>query len=294
MRSVPLLLLSMLLFGSCNTTRRTVRFGVLTDIHYAERDPLNDRYYAQAMDKTREAIDVFRQHPLDFVVELGDLKDQSSDADKTKTLNYLNRIEQSLQNCGKPVYHVLGNHDTDCISKQEFFSQITNPPAGKDKGFYSFRTKGVKFIVLDANFNPDQSDYDSGNFDWTKALIPDHELQWLEKELKKGDEPVIVFIHQLLDAGSGLDSGLYVSNAATVQQILVRSGRVLAVFQGHHHGGHYSHKEGIHYCTMPGVITGAHPDSNAYAIVEVAPDGTVTIHGYRNCPSRTLLPPSQR
>ena len=55
-RSVPLLLLSMLLFGSCNTTRRTVRFGMLTDIHYAERDPLNDRYYAQAMEKLCAAI----------------------------------------------------------------------------------------------------------------------------------------------------------------------------------------------------------------------------------------------
>ena len=46
----------MLLFGSCNTTRRTVRFGMLTDIHYAERDPLNDRYYAQAMEKLCAAI----------------------------------------------------------------------------------------------------------------------------------------------------------------------------------------------------------------------------------------------
>ncbi len=77
----------------------------------------------------------------------------------------------------------------------------------------------------------DQSDYDSGNFNWEIALVPDKELEWLRQELHEGKEPVIIFIHQLLDKGSGLYEGLYVKNAEQVNQVLIESQRVLAVFK---------------------------------------------------------------
>ena len=68
----------------------------------------------------------------------------------------------------------------------------------------------------------------------------------MEKELREGIEPIIIFIHQLLDYQSGLYKGLYVLNANEVNRLLVKSKRVLAVFQGHHHAGNFSYMREFH------------------------------------------------
>jgi alkaline phosphatase len=110
------------------------------------------------------------------------------------------------------------------------------------------------------------------------------ELDWLRQDLAASRGPVIVFIHQLLD-GTG---SVYVKNAPEVREILDASGRVLAVFQGHHHPGAYSYINGIHYYTLKGMIEGHGEDNNAYAVVEVHPDLNITVTGYRKAPSIEL------
>ena len=65
-------------------------------------------------------------------------------------------------------------------------------------------------------------------------------------------------------------------------------GNVIASIQGHHHDGHYSFRNGIHYWTMKGMITGAYPSHNSYAIVEVSPDGDVAIKGFGDAASMFL------
>ena len=49
-----------------------LRFGVVTDLHYAERETNINRYYRQSKRKLQDAIDVFNRSKLDFVIELGD------------------------------------------------------------------------------------------------------------------------------------------------------------------------------------------------------------------------------
>jgi len=71
-----------------------------------------------------------------------------------------------------PVYHVLGNHDMDSISKRDFLSHTKNHGKAEGKSYYSFVYNRLKFIALDANYNEDGSDYDSGNFDWTYPVYP--------------------------------------------------------------------------------------------------------------------------
>lgn len=51
------------------------RFGLVTDIHFAHRNVHGTRYYEQSITKLSEAIDVFNRRKLDFMIELGDLKD---------------------------------------------------------------------------------------------------------------------------------------------------------------------------------------------------------------------------
>ena len=275
---------------ACRTAKRkTLRFGVVSDAHYADREMAIHRYYRQSLDKMRAAVKVFNRSDLDFIVELGDLKDMGPGKDPAEALRFLDDIEQVLQSFRGPVYHVLGNHDEDCISKTDFLSHTRNPRPCRGLGHYSFNVKGVRFIVLDANFNADMSDYDRGNFDWRSAWLPPEELAWLERELSAHPSSLTcVFVHQMLDRFSDISKQLCVGNADDAVAILERHPQVAAVFQGHHHPGHYSFRNGIHYWTCSGMIEGEFPEHNAFAIVEVRPDGNIYIEGFGECQDREL------
>ncbi len=276
---------------------RSLRFGVVTDVHFARREMAINRYYTEALDKLRAAVEQFNAARLDFVIELGDLKDMGPAGDPAESLRFLDEIESALQGFRGPVWHVLGNHDCDCISKAEFWAHTD----GKEKellrhtrhdgiegaGCYSFRARGFRCIVLDADFNADGTDYDRGNFHWTSAWLPDWELEWLERELDSAaGEPTLIFVHQMLDHFSTVSPQLVVRNAPDAVALLERHPQVLAVFQGHHHPGFYSSRAGIHYVTFPGMIEGPWPAHTAYAIVEIQPGGSIRIEGSGDCPDR--------
>lgn len=263
----------------------TVRFGIVTDCHYADADALGTRFYRESLDKLTECVTLMNAERIDFLIELGDFKDQNRPPVEQRTLSYLQVSEKVLQGFDGPTYHVLGNHDMDSISKMQFLSHVENTNIDSGRGYYSFDLNALRCVVLDANYKADGTDYDHGNFDWTDANIPSEELNWLKQNLASAPGPVIVFIHQLLD---GIGS-VYVNNAADVRQILQASGKVLAVFQGHHHSGSYSNIAGIHYYTLKALVEGAGPENNSYAIAEVHPDGGITITGYRKAVNKQLI-----
>jgi len=280
-------LLSFPALWSCNNDL-PVHFGLITDVHFADRPPRGTRYYNQSKQKLLEALHVFNKSNLHFIIQLGDYKDEDDRPEKSRTLAYLDEIETAMRQYNGPVYHVLGNHDMDSISKQDFLAHTQNHGAAKGKNYYSFVFNRLKFIVLDANYNTDGSDYDSGNFDWTSAQIPESQIQWLKTELAGGSDPVIVFVHQLLDWFSGMHKSLYIRNAEEIVEILEKSNRVLAVFQGHHHSGNYSFRNGIHYFTMKAAVEGALPENNSFATVEIDREFNIRIDGFFNCENRFL------
>lgn len=266
----------------CN--RPPLRFGIVTDCHYADVDAVGTRFYRESLDKLAECVTRMNAERVDFLVELGDLKDQDKQPVKGRTLRYLQDAEAVFQRFQGPTYHVLGNHDMDSLSKQQFLANVENTGINGGRGYYSFDGKGLHCVVLDANYKADGGDYDHGNFDWTDANIPAQELDWLRQDLAASGGPIIVFVHQLLD-GTG---SVYVKNASEVRQVLQASGKVLAVFQGHHHEGRYSRVEGIHYYTLKAVVEGHGRDNNAYAIVEAWSDGNMIVTGFRKAQSVQL------
>ena len=267
-----------------------VRFGIITDSHYADIDNKGTRYYRDSIVKVREAVDLFNDSDLDFIIELGDMKDMAPGNDAKETIGYLQNIEKEFRKFHGPVYHVLGNHDMDCLSKEEFLAAVKNHGKADGKAYYAFTSKGVRFIVLDANYNEDMSDYCRGNFKWTSAWIPQEQLDWLESDLKSNKgRPVVIFVHQMLDSFTDVTPKVFVRNAAQVREILENHPQVLAVFQGHHHPGHYSLRNGIHYFTLKGMIEKGWPQHNSYAIVEIQPDGNMILDGYKDCPDIEML-----
>ncbi len=254
-----------------------VRFGIVTDCHYAAREAQGSRHYAESLDKLAECVQCMNDMQADFLVELGDFKDQDSPPVEEKTLDYLRKVEDVFARFKGPRFHVLGNHDVDSISKTQFLAAVENTGGAADRAHYAFDIKGIHGVALDANFRGDGTDYDRGNFDWTDANIPPAQLAWLRRDLAAAKGPAVVFVHQRLD-GAG---DVFVKNAAEVRRVLEESGKVIAVFQGHHHDGGYACIQGIHYYTLKAMVEGSGRENSAYALVELRAAGDLTITGYR-------------
>lgn len=259
-------------------------FGLVTDAHYADALKAGSRHYRQSLAKMAECVKRMNEKKVDFLIELGDFKDQARPPKPESTIEFLQEIEKAFGQFKGSRYHVPGNHDTDSISKEQFQAHVENTSIPKSSTYYSFDVKGVHFVVLDANYRNDGKDYDSGNFNWTDANVPKAELDWLRKDLAASTSPAIVFLHQLLDGKDGHT----VKNAAEVRKVLTQSGRVLAVFQGHKHSGGYSLIEGIHYYTLKAMVEGSGEDHNAYAIAEISKDFDISVTGYRKATSKKL------
>ena len=260
-----------------------MRFGVVTDSHYADAPDKGARCYRQSLGKMQACVDQMNKEKVDFLIELGDFKDQGSPASEKNTLNFLDAIESVYAKFNGPRYHVLGNHDMDSISKSQFLNRVENTGISKESSFYSFDMKSIHCVVLDANFKSDGKAYNHGNFHWKDANIPPAEVEWLKKDLASTELPVICFSHQELNGG-----GSPINNAEDVRKILAEKGSTLAVLQGHHHEGAYVLSDNTHFYTLKCMVEGTKVEESAFAIVDVYKDGSLAVTGYHRATSKEL------
>jgi len=260
-----------------------LRFGIISDPHYADADPRDGRFYRESIAKITECVELMNSEKAAFLVELGDFKDQDEPPVEERTLSHLGEIEAALQRFDGPTYHVLGNHDMDSISKAQFLERVVNTGIEPNRSYYSFAHGGLRFVVLDANFMADGAPYDHGNFDYRDTNLPPQQLDWLAEVLAATPMPTIVFCHQRLDG----EGPAFVNNADEARLLMRRRGNVVAVFHGHDHAGGYNEIDGIHYYTLRAVVAGSGPENNSYAIVDVTNEG-LTITGYRRALNREL------
>ena len=264
-----------------------VRFGFVTDCHYAEipyakrEYPVGDASYKESAMKLMECVAVMNREKPAFLIELGDFKDAGPD--KESTAVFLKKIETVFSAFRGPRYHVLGNHDFDLLNKSEFLSQISNHGQDKAMAHYSFSFNGVKFVVLDACYNSKLEDYRPGNWQWFDANVPPAQLGWLEKELTSASGPAVVFCHQCLDPEA--DANHLTKNAAAVRAVIEKSGKVKAVFTGHQHSGRIGVVKGVTYYSLRALVLNAGEEENSYAIAEVFPSGDIAVTGYRKAAS---------
>ncbi|MBL8810887.1 MAG: metallophosphoesterase, partial [Planctomycetaceae bacterium] len=201
-----------------------LNIGLITDLHYADKEPSGTRYYRETLAKIDETSREFAKpesRPT-FLIELGDLVDAADSAETE--LRYLSTINGRLQKICERRYYVLGNHCVDTLTKNEFLGHVE-----QERTFYSFDEAGFHFIVLDACFRKDGEPYGRKNFQWTDTAIPESELTWLQSDLKATQLPTIVLVHQRLDVSDNHG----VKNCEVIRQMLEAHGKVMAVFQGH-------------------------------------------------------------
>lgn len=258
--------------GSDSPQLSTVRIGLLTDLHYAEKDPIKTRYYRETPVKLAEAVKEFVRQKVDFTIELGDLIDSVDDVDED--LKHLRKVNNVLASAPGEKHYVLGNHCVEMLTKKEFMDCL-----GKNHlPHYSFDFGKFHFVVLDACFRKDGTPYHRQNFHWTDAYVPESQLDWLKADLDATNAKTVVFAHQRLDE---VRKRYCVSNAKQVRKILETSGKVQAVFQGHYHRNDHHELGGIHYCTLAAMIEGSGSSNNSYATLELREDGLMKLAGFR-------------
>ena len=247
-----------------------LRLGLVTDLHYADKESKIGRYYRESLAKLAEAAKQFDKETPDLVVELGDLIDAADSAEVEK--GYLRRIAKAFAATPGQHHYVLGNHCVYSLTKPEFLEIV-----GQRSSFYSFDANGYHSVVLDACFRADGQPYGRKNFQWTDSNIPPSEAEWLQADLARTSHKTIVFVHQRLD----VEPPVGVKNAPEIRKILEASGKVLAVLQGHHHQNDYKEIGGVHYCTLMAMVEGPGVVNNAYAAMDILPGDAIRITGFR-------------
>lgn len=263
------------------TSAATLRIGLMTDLHHADKAPAGTRFYRETLGKLAEAAETFRANPPAFVVELGDLIDAADSVDTER--RYLAAVNREFSALARDRHYVLGNHCVDTLTKAEFLGGVE-----REQSYYSFDRGGWHFVVLDACFRADGQPYGRKNSVWTDANLPAAELEWLQGDLAATTLPTIVFAHQRLDVSNNHG----VKNCPRVREIFEQAGRVRAVFQGHSHQNDYREIGGIHYTTLVAMIEGSGVENNGYSLLELAPNGTLVLRGFRKQTSRQWTTPS--
>ena len=255
-----------------------LRVGLMTDLHYGDKPPKRTRFYREALGKLNEAVAFMNREKPACVVELGDLIDQASDLDQER--EWLAVAERHYAKLAMPRHYVLGNHCVATLTKAEFAAHTAASP----DGHASFEIGGVRFILLDACFREDGTPYGRGNAHWRDTAIPPTEIKWLQAELDRAGGGVIILAHQRLD----IDEAHAVKNAVEVRAVLEQSRKVLAVFQGHSHRNDLQEIAGIPYCTLVAMIEGSGLENSGYAMLDVLPDGSLRLHGFRRQMARVF------
>lgn len=248
--------------AALGASERPARFGVLTDLHYADLDPRGDRFYRSSLDKLRAAVSAFNAEPLDFVIQLGDFIDAG--ATVPAEIAHLQAAEAVFAQARAPRHYVLGNHCVWGLTKDQFRAHSAARP-----GPYAFDVNGWHFVVLDACFRGDGAPYGAKNFEWSDSEIPAAQRDWLARDLAAAAGPAVVFVHQRLD----VEPPFGVRCARAVREILSASGKVRAVFQGHQHVNERCDLDGVAYLTLEAAIEGGEVASSAYATVTCSEAG---------------------
>jgi len=267
--------------GLCSA--QGITFGLVADPQYAPDTANSLRFYSTSRIRLQEATDTFQVHGLPFIAILGDHINGYESTDTLKAYRDIDSLNFQLMRYFGDRYSVIGNHDCQSTSKEQFMARIACIIPSK---FYSFDRDNYHFVVLDCQYGPNGSDFSHEDSIWFKAAIPDTEKQWLINDLAAaGKTSVFVFMHDCCDTTQCLE---LLVNAAEMRTIFEDAGNVKAVFNGHKHAGGYANIHGIHYLTMKGMVEQALP-ANAFAEVTITPDDdSLIVKGYSNQPSYKL------
>lgn len=251
------------------TVDGTLKFGVITDIHYGNGDR------AEEKSDLRACFDFWQKNNAAFAVQLGDMIDgKGPEAEEN-----LVEVTSVFRDYPGNLYHVPGNH---CLGAPlDRYLEKT----GLGSPYYTFSTNNIRFIVLHGmDINPEtnpKSDPDRSRKNllmsdpWANlycGAIGQVQINWLVQQLdeaRKADEKVILFCHfPLLKETSDEPHGL-LWNHVEITEVLRPYNNIIACFTGHLHRSAYFKRYGIHFMTMAPFLKRNEPPYYSCGMIEL-------------------------
>ena len=234
-----------------------MRIGLFADTHYCSKQSLchGTRIPELALSRLDEACSLFKFSGADLIVCLGDLIN-TDDSDQLNKLN-LERISNVIKKTGIDCVCIMGNHDREAFTPEEF-SSISGLTIAPDD--FVFDDCALHFI--DANNTAEGQPYTKKGIDWTKCHVNHNDVQTLQEAALDVSKKHFFFFHQCIDPD--VDSLHIIDNAPTLRDIISRS-NAKAVFQGHFHKGHTNTVDGIPYETLAALCS---PEKNDYRLID--------------------------
>lgn len=222
-----------------------IKFAVFTDLHY---DAIPD-----GAQRLADFIKEIQGEKVDFILSLGDL---CHPVDENKFI--LSKLrEQNI-----PVYFLIGNHDSDMFTQEEWMKFVS-----VKESFQSFIIDHTKFLLLNSCYmqkNQEFSCYYKQNYEKQADLypvIPAFEIDWLKDEMAREDLNYVVFSHHSL-ANEMADRGI--KNRKQLQDILSLRHTILCM-NGHDHGQDFKMLQNIPYYTLNAMSYIWHGSKKIYA-----------------------------
>lgn len=258
-------------------------FGIVADVQYADCNPAGNRYFRSSIEKLENAVTVFRENSVDFIINLGDLIERDYESYKP-VLNILNST-------GIKTYHITGNHDYSVDPRY-----LTRLPVFTEsrEGYYSIIYRKFRFIFLNGN---EISTYASVNKTLIKQAddliaklkkngeinaiywnggISRTQIDWMISQLNEAadnSEKVILFCHFPIAP----DNVHNLLNYKEINVIHIKYTNIVAWLNGHNHEGNYTTVNKVHYVTFQGMVETK--KNNSFAIIDTYND-KISIRGY--------------
>ena len=232
------------------------------------------RHCGKSFARLEAALSWLKEQRIGLIFNLGDAINGGDDHESE--IRYAQTIAKAFASFPAEARFVIGNHDIELLSKEEYAAEI----GGLNPGAFerSFERGGVRFIMLDGNMHGDGSDFFPAKFTWDKAYLGPKQLEWLHGELSlAGGRPVIIMCHECLDYNiwdNALDPHI-VRDVDSFRSIVNGFPNVLAVIHGHYHPGRSMVLDNLPYCAFTSVVAGEFPEPGAAAVVSVMPDGAL-------------------
>ena len=268
-----------------------MKLAIITDLHLGNTPLVRGAHVRSASHLVAQNIDKFLKRISytnpDMLVNMGDLI-RSQDA-QTDAVNYKQALS-FFDPYKSNVIHMLGNHEVKKLTENDVLKFWKEVKYGAD-------AYGVKDIdgyeIIWVSFT--NKIIDNG----TVAYIPEKQLAWLSEQLKKNNNPKLLFSHYPLE-GSNFTGNFYFdkeytrfghyNNSKELLDVLSEAINLKAVFAGHSHWIDLKYINGIPFLTLPSVTENiAAPDTTTnfpgiYTLVEaVKEDLVVKIYSGEFC-----------
>ncbi len=256
-----------------------MRFALISDVHLGPEACHQGKLRKLTGQSEPLVRDFVRRmkHELepDLVINLGDvLEDESPEQDRLRYAHFVSMLNE----IGKPVIHVAGNHDTIHLSPAELCGMWGT----SDSPVYSRDVGGFHFAVLRTIEHRGE-----------RIELPQEQIHWLAADLARATLPCIVLMHHpisemRLEGNRWFEKRHHLCRVVerrAAREVIEQSGKVVAVFNGHVHWNHLDIIAGIPYITLQSLIENLDDDAPgraaaAYAVCDVDERRLViTVHG---------------